>query len=237
MPFNTGLLQGSYVYTLDTIQYTNQVHYRQIETDFNPTSLADHAAQHGAALLEKWQDNLEPLLVSGVSLQEIQLTYYDVVALYPPIPPSPVGTPQTLQFRAQEEAVVVTGMPSAGDVVGDFLPSFNALRARKISAVPGRRGRGHNSFSGIPEADTIGNILQTGDWTTWSTNAPAMLGTNYAFTVGTTTYTMVPVVASITSARIVNMPGTAASLYGFPIISVIPNRLIGTMRRRKKKVV
>jgi len=237
MPFNHGILQASFVYTLDTVQYTNQVHYRQFEGDFVPTTLTDHAALHGAKLLELWQDNMEPLLSSSVLLREIDLAYFDTVEMYPPIPPAPVGTPQTLQFRIQEEAVYTTGMPSAGDVADTPLPSFNSFRARKISATPGRRGRGHISVAGVPESGSDGNILVTGDWTTWGTNAPSLLGANYSITSGTTVYTMVPVVASITSARVANVPGTVASTYGFPIIAVVPNRLIGTMRRRKKKVV
>jgi len=237
MAVNTGVLQASYVYTLDAKTYTNQVHFPQDPGDANPTSLAAHAAEHGAAIRDLWADEMAPLLAANVSLIEIALTYFDRTQLYPDIPPAPVGTPRRMLFRPFEEFAFTTGLPVAGGVAGQYLPGFNAFRARKITTTPGRRYRGHNSISGIPEAGSAGNILETGDWTTWQTNAPAFLGAAYTITPGGFPYVMNPVVLSQTDAEAVGIQFLPASTYARKITSIIPNRLIGTMRRRKKKTV
>lgn len=238
MAVNTGVLRVTYVYTLDTKTYTNQLHFKQNAGDTIPTSLASHASQHGAGVLELWQDHMEPLLVSQVSLTEIGLQYIKQTKRYPEIPPALPGTTQVLDWQIEEEAVYVTGLPSAGNVTADDpLPSFNAYRARKITSIPGRRGRGHNSISGVPEGLTSGNLLTTGDWTTWQTNAPLFLGSSYGFTATAVPYVMNPVVLSITAARALGTEFVAAGQFGYLITSVVPNRLIGTMVRRKKKAV
>jgi len=237
MAGNTGVLRASYVYTLDGKTYTNQVHYMQEQGDLSATSLVAHAPQHGLGIFTKWDEQMNPLLSSGVTLTEIQLQYLSETHRFPDIPPAPVGTPTILDFAVGEEAVYTTGMPLVGLVTGDFLPAFNSFRARKITARPGRRGRGHNSIAGVPESESAGNILNSGDWTTWQTNAPEFLGSGYSFTEAGTLYRMIPVVLSVTQARAAGVVPQVAWVYAYPVTSVIPNRLVGTMRRRKKKVV
>jgi len=237
MARNNGVLRFTYVYTLDGKTYTNQVHFFQDLGDLSPTSLALHAGQHATAVRGLWEDNLKPLLTSSVSLVEIGMQYLSQTKLWPDIPPAPVGTPQKIEFAVEEEAVSTDDLPIAGSVAGDYLPAFNAYRARKVSNTPGRRGRGHNSFTGIPDENAVGNLIESGDWSTWQTNAPDLLGSSYNFTVTSTLYRMKPCVLSLTQARANGIEGLPATLYAYEIQSVIPNRLIGTMRRRKKRVV
>lgn len=237
MAGNQGVLRSTYVYTLDGKTYTNQVHFIQEQGDLAATTLTDHGAQHGAAIRSLWADNLAPLLTSSASLREVGLQYLSETHRFPDIPPALPGTPQVIDFLVGEESVYTTDLPLAGSVSGDFLPAFNSFRARKITAKPGRRGRGHNSFAGVPESEAAGNVLTSGDWTTWQLDAPAMLGSGYSFTVAGTLYRMIPVVLSVTQARYAGIVPQVAWVYAYPITSVIPNRLIGTMRRRKKKVL
>ncbi len=237
MAASTGVLQASYVYTLDGKRYSNQVHFKQAASDPAEASLGTFAAGHGAAIKALWVNELVPLISSSVALVEIQMKWFDQTRRLPDIPPAPIGTPQAIQFRVAEETVYTAGMPIAGGVADTFIPAFNSLRARKISGTPGRRGRGHNSFAGIPEAGSDGNVLVTGDWTTWQTNAPLLLGSSYTFADDLFDYVMLPVVLSLTAAQAAALEFVPAADYAYQITSVIPNRLIGTMRRRKKKVV
>jgi len=237
MAVNEGVLQCSYVYTLDGKTYTNQTHYKQSPSDPSAQNLTAYLASHGTALVNLWKDEMEPLLSSSVTLTELQLKYFGQTRLLPEIPPAPVGTPRTIQFQVVEEAVFTTGLPSTGNVADQFLPGFNSFRARKITATPGRRGRGHNSIAGVPESGSDGNILATGDWTTWQTNAPSFLGASYTFADDLFDYVMLPVVLSLTAAQAAGVAFIWSSVYAPQIISVIPNRLIGTMRRRKRKVI
>jgi len=237
MAGNTGVLEVSLVQTLDGKTYTNQLHYMQEQGDPSATSLILHAAQHAAGVKEKWDDYMKPLTTSSLSLTEIKMRYLSETHRFPDIPPAPVGTPTAIGWSVAEEAVDTTGLPAAGAVTGQYLPAFNAFRARKISAKPGRRGRGHNSFPGVPESESAGNILESGDWSTWQTNAPLLLGVGYSFTSGSVLYRMLPVVLSLTQAQATGVVPQVAWVYAYEVTSVVPNRLIGTMRRRKKKVV
>jgi len=231
MPISDKVMQCSYVSTLDAKTYTNQVHFEQDGGDGGIFTLATHGALAAAACIELWSDNLAPIQSQSCALVEVQLRMLGETIRLPTIPPALPGTPQQIFFNPSEELAYTTGLPVLGSITGDYLPGFNAFRARKITASPGRRGRGHNSFPGVPETGTVGNMMGTGDWSTWQTNAPVLLGTPINFTDGVTAVKLNPCVLSLTAARYAGLVGQPSVLFSRRIITVIPNRLIGTMVR------
>lgn len=238
MAATTNILQVSYQFTMDTKTYTNQVHYEQDAGDLQPFSLATQAAGLHGAVVALYEATLQNVQSASCVLSEIDYRVFGNTVFLPTIPPAPIGTPQTLQFSIAEETTLATDLPQPGDVAGDYLPGFNAFRARKITAAPGRRYRGHNSFPGIPEASTAGNLLGTTEWAAWQTEAVDLLGDFLAWTDGlAVSYQMNPVVLSLTSAQAGNTAGLASNVFARRVTTVIPNRLIGTMVRRKKKVI
>jgi len=237
MATNPDPLQVSFQSSLDGKHYTNQVHYRQNLGDSFPYVLATIGTAMGGAMTTTWSTTLGPLLADAVSLDKIVLTEFDTVVLNPPIPPAPLGTPQIMIPHMFTQFEYTGGLPIFGVVEQDYLPAFNSYRARKISLFPGRKGKGHNNFSGVPEPNTLGNLLGSTVFTDWQTNANALLNGTISFTVSGVNYNFTPVVFSIQTARIANIPGSSAGLYASAVQTVVANQLVGTMRRRKRKTV
>jgi len=238
MPVSNKILQVSYNFTMDTQVYTNQLHYEQDGGDALEFTLAGQGANVHQAAVALYTATLQNLQSIACVLTEIQYRMFGDTVFLPTIPPAPVLTPQTLHFTVAEEFASSTDLPEPGDVTGESLPSFNAFRARKITAAPGRRFRGHNSFPGVPESLSVGNVLDTSPWTSWQSEAVAMLmGTLTWVDALVTTYTLKPVVLSLTAAQAGNTASLAANTFARRITNVIPNRLIGTMVRRKKRTV
>jgi len=235
MAVNEGVIQLTYVYSLDSKVYTNQLNYVQANSDPEAADVVAQGALMAAKAVENWDDNIAPIQTNNVNLLEVNFVNLAIFAMYPTIPPAPVGTPQKLMPLGTAQSVNVVTQPHASGVSGDFLPSFNAFRTTKQSGRPGRRWRGHLSVAGVPESASNGNVLVTGDWTTWQINAPAFLTYNIVYTVGVTNYVLSPVVFSVTQAQADNANGNACSLYTLPVIGANPTKRIGTMRRRKKK--
>jgi len=235
MAVNEGVIQLTYVYSLDSKLYTNQLNYVQPASDPEPVDVVAHGAAMAAKAIENWDDNIAPLQANSVNLKEVNFVNLAIFAMYPTIPPAPVGTPQKLMPLGTAQSVNIVTQPHASGVSGDFLPSFNAYRADKQSGRPGRRWRGHISIAGVPESATDGNNIVTGDWTTWQINAPAFLTYNIVWTVGITNYVLYPVVFSVTQAQADNANGNICSLYTLPVVGADARRKVGTMRRRKNK--
>jgi len=237
LTYNPGILQVNYVYTLDGLTYTNQLHYRQRLTDEAATSLTLYSADIGAAAASNWSDNIQSLQTVSASLNTIILKMFDVFIKLPEIPPAPEGTPQKILPRESEIAIYESGLPMVGGVSGDYLPGFNSFRVQKNTSRPGRRGRGHANISGVPESGTTGNKLNDGDWTDWQANGDVFVKSPIVFADDIFTYHWDPVVFSITQAQVDNVVPQLCSVYGYNITGSSPKRLVGTMRKRKKKTL
>lgn len=235
MAASTALWQVQFQYTLDTKKCVNVFNYVQDVGDliaFDPTTAWN---TWGALLVARWTSKICPSLSSAVSLNVVTLSEYDVLALLPTIPPAPVGTPQKLKAVIFRGFPYVTGLPVVGSVAGDFLPTFNALRLQKTSGLSGRRKQGHTSIAGVPESATTADYLVGGALATWQANGPAFVTATNVVVVGANTYNMNPVIYSPTSARLIGVVGSPASIGTIPITGAVANSKVGTFRRRKLK--
>lgn len=125
-------------------------------------------------------------------------------------------------------------LPEEGDLFGrgfesvvpavtdSGLPTFASVKTTISTAHSGRSGRGGFFISGIPEADTIGNVLNSGGAGAFSDFLDAIAlvysagGASYAgFTIG------------VLSRLLVDF---------FPATSLTTNTVLGTMRSRKAGV-
>lgn len=222
---------------MDGKNYHNQVHYKQASTDEAPFTIV----AVGQALIDAfhalWSANINPITSDATTLMGFALREFDETIMYPEIPPAPVGTPQRLIFREATVQEYPLETPEDGNVGSQPLPAFNAYRASKLTGLAGRRKRGHTSIVGVPESLSEGNTLLVGDWGTWSNNAAAFLNNTITVADDLFTYTMRSCVVSITQARADNIVGAFAGAWAYPITATVANRLIGTMRRRKKKTL
>lgn len=120
-----------------------------------------------------------------------------------------------------------------GAITGDRLPTSLAVYVLQRSALRGKSYRGSKHFGPLSESDTTSgaaDVLNAAALTRWRAVATAMLA-SFADAEGIAWYPI------IVSRRLSNYAVTPCALVASPVQSVLVNKRIGTMRRRKVKSV
>jgi hypothetical protein len=126
----------------------------------------------------------------------------------------------TNQYIGLGESVV-------GGKVGAKLPNLCAVVMPMKGAQRGKNYRGSKHFGPIPEADQVGDELSPTAAAAWQTVVPKIQN---PFTFTTQTYQPIILSRSLSQLK-VNPP----SLIGSDLYTVLLNKTIGSMRKRKEK--
>lgn len=117
-----------------------------------------------------------------------------------------------------------------GAIATDRQPDAATVTMQCKTATRGRFARGSKHFAGLVEADTTQDILNAGGITAWSAVRDALL----TFTDGDSNIWVLTIKSSRPPADYTSTPVVVVA---FDCTSIVLNKTIGTMRRRKPKTV
>jgi len=122
-----------------------------------------------------------------------------------------------------------TFLASTGDglITGDRLPMDMAVACVLRCAARGKNFRGSKHFTPLAESDTLKDELTSAAAISWNTAIQ-----NLFTTINLSGAVYIPVVVSKTLSQLRTNPCT---VIGSPITSVLLNKTIGTMRRRRQR--
>lgn len=218
------------VQTLDTKNISNLVTYVQDPADAAPYPNAA-VDQLASVVSAAYVTLITAVAASALSLTEVIADKITALTIDKP------GPPPTYKPQVDYRSVFTAGLPTAGGIPTDYLPTFNAYKAGKATGLVGRTKNGSFHQAGIVEADTIGDNIDPAIIAARLTAFAAFLTPNRVATVGALSYNFLPVVWSLTEMKKAPLPLAVFAFdhaYGYSTVTLNP--LVGTMRRRKRRI-